>query len=139
MRDAEKSTEDIAAELEALRARRAELEAAAKARAENDPTELLARVKRCKECADRWTDNLLALKAYCVKKFGMGAKEAEGSELRAPPPPPPPSPLLCGATPFEHRSVPKAQLTATQPPHAPRVFFYASPVLGMNDTFDYPT
>ena len=69
------------AELEALRARRAELEATLKAHAENDPKEILARVKRCKEAADRWTDNLLALKAYCVKKFGMGAKEAEGSEL----------------------------------------------------------
>jgi hypothetical protein len=66
------------AELEMLRARRAELEAAAKAAAENDPREMLARVKRCKDAADRWTDNLLALKAYCVKKFGMGAKEAEG-------------------------------------------------------------
>jgi hypothetical protein len=48
------------AELEALRARRAELEVSAKVAAENDPREILARVKRCKEAADRWTDNLLA-------------------------------------------------------------------------------
>ena len=123
------------AELEALRARRAELEAAAKARAENDPTELLARVKRCKECADRWTDNLLALKAYCVKKFGMGAKEAEGSELRPPPPAPPPPYLRYVCAPL----TPSRTTNRAPNPPAPRACFCASPVLGMTDTFDYPT
>ena len=66
------------AELEALRGKRGALEAAARERAAGDPRELLGRVKRAKEAADRWTDNLLALKAHCVKKFGMGAKEAAG-------------------------------------------------------------
>jgi hypothetical protein len=67
------------AQLAALRARRSALEAEVKAAADFDPAvtaELLAKAKKCKAAADRWTDNLFALKAHLIKKMGMGVKEA---------------------------------------------------------------
>jgi hypothetical protein len=67
-------------ELQALKARRAALEAEVRASAEWDPAvsaELLGKAKACKAAADRWTDNLLALKSHLVSKFSMAGKEAE--------------------------------------------------------------
>ncbi len=50
-----------------------------RAAADVDPAvagELLAKAKKAKAAADRWTDNLLNVKAHLIKKCGMGAKEA---------------------------------------------------------------
>ena len=52
-----------------------------RAAADVDPAvsaELLGKAKKAKAAADRWTDNLLCVKAHLIKKCGMGAKEAAG-------------------------------------------------------------
>ena len=44
----------------------------------NDPEEIekiLIKAKQNKEAADRWTDNVWALKHYLVKKKGMNSKD----------------------------------------------------------------
>uniref|UniRef100_A0A7S3XLC7 Meiotic nuclear division protein 1 homolog n=1 Tax=Heterosigma akashiwo TaxID=2829 RepID=A0A7S3XLC7_HETAK len=47
---------------------------------ENDPREL-ARIEteteKCKEAANRWTDNIWALKSWCIKKKGMASTEVD--------------------------------------------------------------
>ena len=101
------------AQLDALRARRAALEAEVKASADFDPAvsaELLSKAKKVraaralldplplaahpkpflsfppcplplqsKAAADRWTDNVLAIKSGLIKSYNMGSKEAMGT------------------------------------------------------------
>lgn len=47
---------------------------------ENDPAEVARReseVEACKSAANRWTDNILELRSWLVKKKGMSSKEAK--------------------------------------------------------------
>jgi len=47
---------------------------------ENDPAEVARRVSEveaCKSAANRWTDNILELRSWLVKKRGMSSKEAK--------------------------------------------------------------
>lgn len=67
-------------ELARLKAHRAALEAEVKAKADYDPTlaaELLAKVKKAKASADRWTDNITNLASHLVSKYNMDPKEAK--------------------------------------------------------------
>jgi hypothetical protein len=68
------------AELATLKARALVLEAKVKASEDVDPDvgrTLLKRVKAAKTGADRWTDNVLSLKGFLVKKYAMEPKQAQ--------------------------------------------------------------
>ena len=68
------------AALEEARAERAAVDAQLKAVAESDPealAELQAKARLAKAAADRWTDNVWALKAYLTDKFGKAPAECD--------------------------------------------------------------
>lgn len=68
------------AELEALKAEGGALDAQLQAFADSDPDAykaLVARVGRAKGAADRWTDNVWAVKSYLINKFGKEPREVD--------------------------------------------------------------
>lgn len=67
------------AKLQALEEEEAQLDEKINVGKENDPAELAAMTAaalRCKASAERWTDNVFAVKQYMVKKRGINSKEA---------------------------------------------------------------
>lgn len=68
------------AQLRELHAKKAALEGELATLKDNDPAvleEMAAKVKVALEGANRWTDNVWALKSYLVKKRGMQAREVD--------------------------------------------------------------
>ena len=67
------------AEYDALKERKAELDAQLKEAKANDPEEVRRLQKECAEfkaSAERWTDNTWAIISWLKKKYGMSAKDA---------------------------------------------------------------
>mmetsp|Transcript_30768 Transcript_30768/g.40650 ORF Transcript_30768/g.40650 Transcript_30768/m.40650 type:complete len:207 (+) Transcript_30768:38-658(+) len=76
-------TEERRVKLARLRSeeeRSVELDGQLESLKENDPKELeriANEADQCKEAVNRWTDNIWAIKSWCVKKKGMASKEVD--------------------------------------------------------------
>lgn len=66
------------AELAALRQELSEIDSALESAKSNDPQQveaIIAQARLNAEAANRWTDNIFAIKSYLTKKKGMSSKE----------------------------------------------------------------
>lgn len=67
-------------ELASLKAEKEALDKQLKLHADSDPDalrEMMAKAKKAKECADRWTDNVWALKSHLTGKYGKSPGECD--------------------------------------------------------------